>query len=341
MARLGRDASELPIRVVSGPPAVPAKFTGAVDRSRGHAIEKGEPTAVESLGDDPRAIDLAEELGGRRWDRRSLSRWDPPRGRGWRSRWTGPRSRRPESTQLPAASPSKRRWRCRSPGPRGPATAGCLRGPGPDRTRSARPGDPAALCSRPRTPGCRPSHHRPEVGERLERAVDDLDATIKDIRRTIFALGGSESSSDIQSEVTRMVERAESTLKFRPRVSFEGQVRSLWARPVAPDLLAVLAEALSNVSRHAEASNASRYGLSWEPTVSSSRSPMTVGDCPTTSWRAGSGTSGNGPNGTVASSPCSQRRVRAPPSRGSCRPEPAELTVPPGAICPGRSDLLH
>ena len=96
---------------------------------------------------------------------------------------------------------------------------------------------------------------RPEVGERLERAVDDLDATIKDIRRTIFALGGSDSSSDIQSEVTRMVERAESTLKFRPRVTFEGPVRSLVSPAVAPDLLAVLAEALSNVSRHAEASN--------------------------------------------------------------------------------------
>ena len=68
---------------------------------------------------------------------------------------------------------------------------------------------------------------RPEVGSRLEQAVDDLDATIKDIRRSIFALGATESSSDIQSEITRMVERAESTLKFRPTVTFEGPVRTL------------------------------------------------------------------------------------------------------------------
>jgi signal transduction histidine kinase len=95
---------------------------------------------------------------------------------------------------------------------------------------------------------------RPEVRSRLEQAVDDLDATIKDIRRSIFALGATESDSDIQSEITRMVERAESTLKFRPRLTFEGPVRTLISPEVAPDLLAVLAEALSNVSRHAEAS---------------------------------------------------------------------------------------
>ena len=35
---------------------------------------------------------------------------------------------------------------------------------------------------------------RPEVVARLEQAVDDLDATIKDIRRSIFALGSAESS---------------------------------------------------------------------------------------------------------------------------------------------------
>ena len=95
---------------------------------------------------------------------------------------------------------------------------------------------------------------RTEVSERLERAVDDLDATIKDIRRAIFGLGAMESAGDIQSEVTRLVDRAASTLKFRPSLSFEGPVRTLISAEVAPHLLAVLGEALSNASRHAEAS---------------------------------------------------------------------------------------
>jgi signal transduction histidine kinase len=92
-----------------------------------------------------------------------------------------------------------------------------------------------------------------EAARRLEGAVDDLDATIKDIRRSIFALGAVGESADIQAEVTRMVDRAAGTLKFRPTLAFEGPVRTLVGPALAPDLLAVLAEALSNAARHAQA----------------------------------------------------------------------------------------
>jgi len=94
---------------------------------------------------------------------------------------------------------------------------------------------------------------RPEVAARIEQAVDDLDATIKDIRRAIFGLSSLESAGDVQAEVTRLVDRAAATLKFRPSLSFRGPVRTLVPGDVIPDLLAVLAEGLSNASRHAEA----------------------------------------------------------------------------------------
>ncbi|MFD1250734.1 GAF domain-containing protein [Nocardioides ginsengisoli] len=94
---------------------------------------------------------------------------------------------------------------------------------------------------------------KPEVAARLEQAVDDLDATIKDIRRAIFGLSSLESDGDVQAEVTRLVDRAASTLKFRPSLTFEGPVRTLVPDDVVPDLLAVLAEGLSNASRHADA----------------------------------------------------------------------------------------
>ena len=93
----------------------------------------------------------------------------------------------------------------------------------------------------------------PQVRQRIEAAVDDLDATIKDIRRSIFALGSAESAADIQSELSRLVERAAATLKFRPTLTLEGPVRSIVDDDVAPDLLAVLSEALSNASRHSGA----------------------------------------------------------------------------------------
>ena len=66
----------------------------------------------------------------------------------------------------------------------------------------------------------------PQVAERIESAVDDLDATIKDIRRSIFALGVSEGSADLQTELTQMVERAAATLKFRPTLQLDGPPHS-------------------------------------------------------------------------------------------------------------------
>jgi signal transduction histidine kinase len=95
----------------------------------------------------------------------------------------------------------------------------------------------------------------PKVTERLTTAVDDLDGTIKDIRRTIFALGALADSADLQAEVTRLVDRAAATLKFRPTLVIEGPLRTLVPPAVAPDLLAVLGESLSNASRHADASS--------------------------------------------------------------------------------------
>ncbi|MCX6399174.1 MAG: GAF domain-containing protein [Propionibacteriales bacterium] len=94
---------------------------------------------------------------------------------------------------------------------------------------------------------------RPEVAARLDQAVDDLDATIKDIRRAIFGLSSLDTVGDVQAEVTRLVDRAASTLTFRPSLEFKGPVRTLVTADLTPDLLAVLAEALSNATRHANA----------------------------------------------------------------------------------------
>ena len=95
----------------------------------------------------------------------------------------------------------------------------------------------------------------PDVTARLGQAVDDLDGTIKDIRRTIFALGSFRESTDLQAELERLVDRAATTLTFRPSLTIEGPLRTLVPPLVAPDLLAVLGEALSNASRHAQASS--------------------------------------------------------------------------------------
>ncbi|QWC84468.1 GAF domain-containing protein [Nocardioidaceae bacterium] len=93
----------------------------------------------------------------------------------------------------------------------------------------------------------------PQTAGRVSRAVDELDQTVKDIRRTIFALNVPAHAGDVQSRISLLVERARATLKFRPSLTFEGPVRSVVVGEVAEDVLAVLAEALSNAGRHASA----------------------------------------------------------------------------------------
>jgi signal transduction histidine kinase len=92
---------------------------------------------------------------------------------------------------------------------------------------------------------------QPQVAARLDTAVDDLDATIRDIRRSIFALSTADESTDLQSEMTRIVDRAAVNLAQRPTLTFRGPVRTRITPRVAPHLLAVLGEALSNAVRHA------------------------------------------------------------------------------------------
>ena len=63
-----------------------------------------------------------------------------------------------------------------------------------------------------------------------------------------------DATTDVQTEIERIVDRAAATMKFQPTLRIEGPVRTLVGALIAPDLLAVLGEALSNASRHAEAS---------------------------------------------------------------------------------------
>jgi signal transduction histidine kinase len=96
---------------------------------------------------------------------------------------------------------------------------------------------------------------RPEVVERLNSAVDDLDTTIRDIRSAIFELR-SPARGELRSEVRALVEAAAAPLGFRPTLTLTGPVDLSATPEIRDDLLAVVREALSNVVRHANASAA-------------------------------------------------------------------------------------
>lgn len=94
----------------------------------------------------------------------------------------------------------------------------------------------------------------PAVAERVATAVDELDATIKDIRRTIFQLHAPAGSRDLRAKLADNVALLVPALGLAPRLTTDGPVDTLVSDTVRAHLLAVLREALSNVARHASAS---------------------------------------------------------------------------------------
>jgi signal transduction histidine kinase len=91
--------------------------------------------------------------------------------------------------------------------------------------------------------------------ERVHRAVDDLDTTIKEIRSTIFALQSPApfAGEGLQTAIQQAARSATATLGYRPHVRIDGPVDTLVPQSIGEQLLAVLREALSNTARHAAA----------------------------------------------------------------------------------------
>ena len=100
--------------------------------------------------------------------------------------------------------------------------------------------------------GAAPMAARPEMAKRINTAVDDLDATIRDIRRAIFELR-TPMTAALRTEIRNIVQAAAVPLGFRPGLDMSGPIDSAVPDGMRPDLLAVLQESLSNVVRHADA----------------------------------------------------------------------------------------
>ncbi|MEU3844373.1 GAF domain-containing sensor histidine kinase [Streptomyces sp. NPDC028635] len=98
----------------------------------------------------------------------------------------------------------------------------------------------------------------PEAGERVVRAVDDLDETIKIIRSTIFGLRAREADhgSGLRARAVRTAGDAVPALGFAPSLRMEGLLDTHVPREIADQVVAVLSEALTNVGRHARADRA-------------------------------------------------------------------------------------
>ena len=97
---------------------------------------------------------------------------------------------------------------------------------------------------------------RPE-SQNLQKAIEDLDATIRQIRSSIFELSVSEADGGVRQQILTLVRELETMAALEIRVSFEGPVDNAVPTEIVDSLLLTIREAVTNIARHAAASHAS------------------------------------------------------------------------------------
>ncbi|MCW2856874.1 MAG: dosT [Marmoricola sp.] len=93
-----------------------------------------------------------------------------------------------------------------------------------------------------------------DVEATLGGVVSDLDLTIRDIRSTIFGLQ-QHTHGLLRSEVSALLDEYTAVLGFAPALRTHGPLDLLVGQHVTEQLMAVLREGLSNVARHARATD--------------------------------------------------------------------------------------
>ncbi len=93
------------------------------------------------------------------------------------------------------------------------------------------------------------------VEERLGAAVDQLDATIKEIRTTIFTLRpGRMPEVMLKRGIVELAQEYEQSASFTPSVQFSATLDQQVPNEIVPDVLHIVREALSNAAKHARSS---------------------------------------------------------------------------------------
>jgi signal transduction histidine kinase len=97
---------------------------------------------------------------------------------------------------------------------------------------------------------------RPQVAERVQRVVDDLDDTIKTVRGTIYALherDRADGRGGLRARLLAEADQAAAVLGFSPALRMTGLLDTDVPAGHAEHLVAVVRETLSNAARHAHA----------------------------------------------------------------------------------------
>jgi signal transduction histidine kinase len=95
---------------------------------------------------------------------------------------------------------------------------------------------------------------RPEAVMRIGEAIEKLDETIRQLRKAIFDIELTINKEGLHPKVLDLVHELRPVLGLLPQVSFSGPVDTVVGDALVEEVLAVLREALTNVGKHAHAS---------------------------------------------------------------------------------------
>ncbi len=94
-----------------------------------------------------------------------------------------------------------------------------------------------------------------DLRDRLNEVTDGLDETIRQLRQAIFEIGHADEGQSLSSQIASIVDERAKHLGFTPELRVIGHLDGL-PEFVADQLIATLSESLSNVARHADATEA-------------------------------------------------------------------------------------
>jgi len=122
----------------------------------------------------------------------------------------------------------------------------------------------------------------PVALERIGESIEELDATIRDVRSTIFSLAlrtDERVGTSTRARLLDATSMAAQGLGFQPRLQFDGPVDTKVPEELVPDALAVVREGLSNAARHAKASRVEvRVGVNDDLTITVTDNGVGMGD---------------------------------------------------------------
>jgi signal transduction histidine kinase len=97
----------------------------------------------------------------------------------------------------------------------------------------------------------------PGAAKRLAKAIGDIDDTITQVRSSIYELGVGDEDRGVRASVLSLVRDLDPVVGFEVKVTFDGPIDSAISDRAAEHLLAAVREAVTNVGRHAQATQAS------------------------------------------------------------------------------------